>query len=77
MFFGEFAKWFRLNISMEKSTVFMAGVIEEERSRILRNFPFAEGKLPVRYLGLPLMTKAMCKHGYVSLVERVRSRIST
>ena len=59
--FGEFSKWSGLNISIEKSTVYMAGVVEEERSRILRNFPFAEGKLPVRYLGLPLMTKAMCK----------------
>ena len=74
--FGEFAKWSGLNISIEKSTVFMAGVVEEERSRILRNFPFAEGKLPVRYLGLPLMTKAMCKQDYVSLVEKIRSRIS-
>ena len=55
----------------------MAGVVEEERSRILRNFPFAEGKLHVRYLGLPLMTKAMSKQDYVPLVERVRSKIST
>lgn len=55
----------------------MAGVVEEERSRILRNFPFPEGKLYVRYLGLPLMTKAMSKQDYVPLVERVRSKIST
>lgn len=27
----------------EKSTIYMAGVAEEERSRILLNFPFAEG----------------------------------
>ena len=75
--FGEFSKWSGLNISIEKSTVYMAGIVEEERSRILRNFPLAEGKLPVRYLGLPLMTKEMCKQDYVPLVERVRSKIST
>ena len=75
--FGEFAKWSGLNISIEKSTVFMAGVVEEERSRILRNFPFPEGKLHVRYLGLPLMAKTMSKQDYVPLVERVRSKIST
>ncbi|XP_048634963.1 uncharacterized protein LOC125608589 [Brassica napus] len=75
--FEDFAKWSGLNISIEKSTVFMAGVIEEERSRILRNFPFAEGNLPVRYLGLPLMTKGMCKSDYLPVVERVRNRINT
>ncbi|XP_013739311.1 uncharacterized protein LOC106442132 [Brassica napus] len=72
-----FAKWSGLYISIEKSTVFMAGVAEEERSKILRNFPFAEGNLPVRYLGLPLMAKGMCKPDYLPLVERVRSRINT
>lgn len=75
--FEDFAKWSGLNISIEKSTVYMAGVGEEEKGRILRNFPFAEGRLPVRYLGLPLMTKGMCKTDYLPLVEKVRSRINT
>lgn len=75
--FEEFAMWSGLNISIEKSTVYMAGVAEEERNRILRNFPFAEGTLPVRYLGLPLMTKVMDKNDYLPLVERVRSGINT
>lgn len=73
--FGRFAKCSGLSISIEKSTIFMAGVAEEERSRILRNFPFDEGKLPVKYLGLPLMSKAMCKQDYTPLVESVRGRI--
>ncbi|XP_056862254.1 uncharacterized protein LOC108845088 [Raphanus sativus] len=75
--FGDFAKWSGLNISIEKSTLFMAGVTDVERSSILRNFPFAEGKLLVRYLGLPLMTKVMCKQDYVLLVENVRRNISS
>ena len=61
----------------EKSTIYMAGVAEEERSRILLNFPFAEGDLPVRYLGLPLMTKVMRKQDYLPLVEKIRSKINT
>ena len=75
--FEVFAQWSGLNISIEKSTVYMAGVAVEERNRILRNFPFAEGTLPVRYLGLPLMTKVMGKNDYLPLVERARSRINT
>lgn len=53
--------WSGLCIILEKSTVYMAGISEEERSRILTNFSFAEGDLPVRYLGLPLMTQTMKK----------------
>ena len=75
--FDEFASWSGLNISIEKSTIYMAGVSDEEKSRVLQNFPFAERTLPVRYLGLPLMTKAMRKQDYLPLVERVRSRVST
>ena len=77
MVFDEFASWSGLSISLEKSTIYMAGIVEEERSRILRNFPLAVGDLPVRYLGLPLMTQAMKKPNYLPLIERIRGRIST
>lgn len=39
--FDEFAHWSGLHISLEKSTVYMAGVSENIRSSILQNFPFA------------------------------------
>lgn len=55
----------------------MAGVAREEQSRILMNFPFAVGSLPVRYLGLPLMTKVMRKQDYLPLMEKIRNRIGT
>lgn len=74
--FEGFTKWSGLSISIEKSTVYMVGVSVEDRRSILVNFPFAEGTLPVRYLGLPLMTQAMGKQDYMPLVERVRSKIS-
>lgn len=75
--FDEFAIWSGLKISIEKYSIYMAGVSEAERSSILTNFPLAEGSLPVRYLGLPLMTKAMKKHDYQPLVEKIRNKIST
>ena len=73
--FDGFAKWSGLSISIEKSTVYMAGIQEEEKRRILVNFPFAEGSLPVRYLGLPLMTQSMRRQDYLPLIERIRSKI--
>ena len=69
--FGEFAVWSGLKISIEKSTIYMAGVAEEEKRRILLNFPLAEGTLPVRYLGLPLMTQVMRKQDYQPVVEKI------
>lgn len=75
--FDEFAAWSGFSISIEKSTVYMAGVSSAERSRILVIFSFAEGTLPVRYLGLPLMTQVMRRQDYIPLVERVRNKINT
>lgn len=57
--FVEFATWAELCRSLEKSMVYMACVPTKMCSSILTNFPFAEGELPVQYLGLPLITKAM------------------
>lgn len=65
--FDEFSHWSGLHISLVKSKVYMAGVSEEMRTAILQNFPFAEGKLPVSYLGLPLMTKGMTSQDYLPL----------
>lgn len=75
--FNEFAEWSGLRISLEKSTIYMAGVEEDEKRRILTNFPFEEGALPVRYFGLLLMTLSMRKQDYQPLVEKIRNKIST
>ena len=55
----------------------MAGISEEEQGRILRNFPFDVGDLPVHYLGLPLMTQAMRRQDFLPLLEMIRARISS
>lgn len=75
--FDEFEAWSGLCISLEKSTIYMAGVLEQEKRSILKNFKFSDGQLPVRYLGLPLMTKAMSKQDYHPLLEHLRSKISS
>lgn len=75
--FQEFAKISGLNISLEKSTLFLAGVKSEDSAAILEQFPFEAGSLPVRYLGLPLLTKKMSVSDYSPLIARIRTRIST
>lgn len=37
--------------------------------------PFNSGKLPVRYLGLPLLTKKMTVNDYMPLVEKIRRKM--
>lgn len=75
--FQEFAKISGLNISLEKSTLFLAGVKNEDSASILEQFPFEAGSLPVRYLGLPLLTKKMTVQDYSPLIARIRTRISS
>lgn len=57
--FNEFAAISGLNISLEKSTRYIAGISEDTEREILSSFQLASGKLHVRYLGLPLLTKRM------------------
>lgn len=61
---------------MEKSVLFMAGDVSRE-DEMGRQFQFATGRLPVRYLGLPLLTKNMTVTDFLPLVEKVRKRISS
>lgn len=51
--FDEFAEKPGLKISLEKSTLYLAGVSTQNREDITVRFPFATGQLSVRYLGLP------------------------
>ena len=53
--FDYFARVSGLSISMEKSTIFYAGISDEDEQILLNQFPFTSGTLPVRYLGLPLL----------------------
>ena len=75
--FKEFARMSGLNISLEKSTIYLAGVKAEDSASILDQFPFEAGSLPVRYLGLPLLTKRMTVRDYSPLIARIRARVSS
>ena len=75
--FEEFAAISKLNISLEKSTLYIAGTSADTETNILGSFPLASGRLPVRYLGLPLLTKRMMITDYMPLVEKIRKRMKS
>lgn len=72
-----FARESGLSISLEKSTIYMAGLNQSAKDLILSDFPFEHGALPVRYLGLPLLTKRMHKNDYLPLIEKIRNHIAS
>lgn len=74
--FEVFEKASGLKINLEKSTLYMAGNTSQNQADI-QGVPFAKGSLPVRYLGLPLLTKRMTVSDFLLLVEKIRSRISS
>lgn len=71
--FKEFAKISGLRISLEKSTLYMEGISQEAQNSILTDFPFSAGQLPVRYLGLPVLTKRMTVNNYLPLMEKIQT----
>ncbi|KAG7536840.1 Ferric reductase NAD binding domain [Arabidopsis suecica] len=75
--FKEFAKCSGLKISMEKSTLYLAGAPAVSKHQMAALFPFEMGQLPVRYLGLPLVTKRFSAADYKPLIEELRKRIET
>ena len=65
-----------LKISMEKSTIYYVGMQENVRQQLEQRYRFNSGTLPVRYLGLPLLTRRMGKSDYAILIEKIRNRIN-
>lgn len=74
--FDYFGKVSGLKISMEKMTIYYAGISEDSVHQMEQRFAFATGKLPVRYLGLPLLSKRMGKSDYNVLIETIRKHIN-
>lgn len=75
--FKNFAAGAGLKISIEKSTIYLAGVTVSSRNEIVARFPFGSGSFPVRYLGLPLLTKRMSLLDCLPLLETIRTRIGS
>nr|GEX61759.1 hypothetical protein [Tanacetum cinerariifolium] len=74
---GELAGFFPNAISLDKSTIYVDGITNEMKEDILTDFPFEYGTLPVRYLGLPLLTKKMRAVDFAPLIEKIKLQIST
>ncbi|GJT14854.1 RNA-directed DNA polymerase, eukaryota, reverse transcriptase zinc-binding domain protein [Tanacetum coccineum] len=57
--------------------MFCRSINEDEKQQILNILPFKVGKLPVRYLGVPLMDKKISIKDCKSLVEKLSKSLMT
>ncbi|GJW13056.1 RNA-directed DNA polymerase, eukaryota, reverse transcriptase zinc-binding domain protein [Tanacetum coccineum] len=72
----EFSGFSGLLPNMQKSTVFFGGLSSAEQQNILNIIPFSVGKLLVRYLGVPLITKQISSNDCKPLVNKVKPKIN-
>ncbi|GJZ72126.1 putative reverse transcriptase domain, reverse transcriptase zinc-binding domain protein [Tanacetum coccineum] len=61
--------------SLPKSTTFFCNVVSHIKLGILNIMPFAEGTLPVIYLGVPLISSRLFNNDCKFLVEKAHNRI--
>nr|GEX12375.1 hypothetical protein [Tanacetum cinerariifolium] len=62
--------------SISKSAAFFCNVPNALKATILNSMPFAEGSLPVRYLGVPLICLILLYRDCKTLMEKLKSRIN-
>ncbi|GJS72432.1 hypothetical protein Tco_0705273 [Tanacetum coccineum] len=62
--------------SIPKSTAFFCNVPNALKASILSSMPFAEGTLPVKYLGVPLISSRLLYRDCKVLVEKLESWVN-
>ncbi|GJT62244.1 hypothetical protein Tco_1005777 [Tanacetum coccineum] len=61
--------------SIRKCTAFLCNVLNHVKLSILNVLPFEEGRLPVKYLGVPLVSSRLKARDCKELVEKVQNRV--
>ena len=66
-----------LKSNMQKSAIFVSGVSREVIEEIAAILPIPNGSLPVKYLGVPLISSRLTYADYIQLKENILSRIQS
>nr|GEY28408.1 hypothetical protein [Tanacetum cinerariifolium] len=72
----EFKNVLGLVLSIPKSTAFFCNVPTALKASIFNSMPFAECTLPIKYLGVPLISFRLLYRDYKVLVEKLESRVN-
>lgn len=74
--FDDFKKFLGLVPSLPKSIAFFCNDPIGIKANIMGSMPFAEGTLPFKYLGVPLISMRLLYWDFKFLVERLESRVN-
>lgn len=74
---SEFATLSGLSVNPSKSTCFFAGINGSIKGDLLDCLKMKEGKLPVRYLGVPLISSKLSVADCESLLGKILGRINS
>lgn len=69
----DFASWSGLEMNKDKTHLYHVGLEQVEANQIAQ-FDYPIGSLPIRYLGLPLMSRKLRIAEYEPLLEKLRAR---
>ncbi|KAL0285317.1 UNVERIFIED_CONTAM: hypothetical protein Sradi_7176800 [Sesamum radiatum] len=72
----EFAGMSGLTVNPTKSTIILSKAVQRDRHRILEHMAFQEGTLPIRYLGVPLVSSRLTIAECQPLIGRITSRLA-
>nr|GEX47182.1 reverse transcriptase domain-containing protein [Tanacetum cinerariifolium] len=65
-----------LNPSMPKSKAYFCNVLNHTKLAILHVLPFEEDRLPVKYLGVPLVSSRLIFRDCKELIDKVQNRVN-
>ncbi|KAK5820340.1 hypothetical protein PVK06_025387 [Gossypium arboreum] len=65
-----------LKLNPAKTEIFASGILDEEMEDILRITGIKMGRLPVRYLGVPLVTRRLTVKDCAPLIDKMSERVN-
>ncbi|KAL2224840.1 UNVERIFIED_CONTAM: Transposon TX1 uncharacterized protein [Sesamum indicum] len=71
-----FAEWSGLRLNIQKSHIIISRSAHERKDQLLSLLGFQEGHLPMRYLGLPLISSRLTISDYQPLLSKIDARIA-
>lgn len=73
----DFQRTTALALNLRKTCVFVNGDDNEVSSNMASEFGISRGSLPVKYLGLPLLSRKARPMDYQPLLDKIRSRVTS
>nr|GFA09857.1 RNA-directed DNA polymerase, eukaryota, reverse transcriptase zinc-binding domain protein [Tanacetum cinerariifolium] len=71
----EFSSYSGLYLNIRKIIIFFGSIRDHLKQEILRIIPFKRGKLPMKYLGLPLLAKCLGIDDCKVLIDKVKAKV--